>query len=378
MNQSLFPENELISFTKSSLALYVEDSYNPELNNFIQSNFNQIVEYYTAKEIDFCYLPFLLQNKKYKEIVNYNRPYLPKVVDENSITEIYNRIITQQTNPIKGGCLALFNENYGDKGALLCFPVAENKDIIEQFHKFANAIYDVFGDDIQLSKDDNKPMFKIIGPKNEDDFESGLLREQKTDYDSEIIEKKSVSNICYSIDLSADNQFDYEAYRLADEIRTRIQLLKESGSLSLIGDILEEIQGATKKLSTVFITNDYRIFLKDYNMKEVEMAPLPKSVFILFLRHPEGILFKQLSNYHDELLSIYRNITVHENIDRVMESIRALTDPLNDSINEKCSRIRAAFLEVIADNLAQHYYVTGKRGEPKKIILDRNFVEFQK
>jgi hypothetical protein len=60
------------------------------------------------------------------------------------------------------------------------------------------------------------------------------------------------------------------AYRLADEIRTRIQLLKESGSLSLIGDILDEIQGAAKKLSTVFITNDYRIFLKDYDMKEVD------------------------------------------------------------------------------------------------------------
>jgi len=55
-----------------------------------------------------------------------------------------------------------------------------------------------------------------------------------------------------------------------------------------------------------------------------------------------------------------------------------MTDPLNNSINEKCSRIRAAFLEVIADDLAQNYYVTGKRGEPKKIMLDRSLVEFQK
>ncbi|MEI6554233.1 MAG: hypothetical protein WCL70_01440 [Paludibacter sp.] len=373
MNQYLFPENKLVGFTKPFLALYVEDSYNPELNNFIQSNFNQIVEYYTAKEIDFCYLPYLLQNKKYKEIVNYNRPYLPKVVDENSITEIYNRIITQQTKPIKGGCLALFNENYGDKGALLCFPVAENKDIIEQFHKFANSIYEVFNDEKELKKS-NEVNFKITPGKpnkeNTNVFAESIVEEESKPYDS---------GICFHIvrENDADAEFDEQAFKLADEIREKIRQLKESGSLGLIGDILDEIQGATKKLSTVFITNDYRIFLKDYNMKEVEMAPLPKSVFILFLRHPEGILFKQLSNYHDELLSIYRNITVHENIDRVMESIRALTDPLNDSINEKCSRIRAAFLEVIADNLAQHYYVTGKRGEPKKIILDRSLVEFQ-
>jgi len=54
-----------------------------------------------------------------------------------------------------------------------------------------------------------------------------------------------------------------------------------------------------------------------------------------------------------------------------------MTDPLNNSINEKCSRIRAAFLEVITDDLAKNYYVTGYRGKPKKIVLDRNLVEFQ-
>ncbi|MEI6754517.1 MAG: hypothetical protein WCK78_15295 [Paludibacter sp.] len=374
MNQSLFPENKLVGFTKPFLALYVEDSYNPELNNFIQSNFNQIVEYYTAKEIDFCYLPYLLQNKKYKEIVNYNRPYLPKVVDENSITEIYNRIITQQIKPIKGGYLALFNENYGDKGALLCFPVAENKDIIEQFHKFANSIYEVFNDDQELNKS-NEINFKILPGKpnkeNAIDFDESIVKEESKPYDSgirfRIVREKD-----------ADSEFDFEAYRLADEIRARIQQLKESGSLCLIDDIIQEIQGVSKQLSRVFITNDYRIFLKDYSMKEIGMSPLPKSLFILFLRHPEGILFKQLSDYHDELLSIYRNITIRENIDQAIESIKAMTDPLNNSINEKCSRIRAAFLEVIVDDLAQNYYVTGKRGEPKKIILDRNLVEFQK
>ena len=107
------------------------------------------------------------------------------------------------------------------------------------------------------------------------------------------------------------------------------------------------------------------------------MPPLAKSLYILFLRHPEGILFKQLIDYHDELLSIYRNIFVHENIDRAKLSIRAMTDPMNNSVNEKCSHIRAAFLEVIADDIAQNYYVTGKRGEPKKVILDPSMVEFQ-
>jgi len=112
-------------------------------------------------------------------------------------------------------------------------------------------------------------------------------------------------------------------------------------------------------------------------MQEVFIPPLPKSLFILFLRHPEGILFRLLSNYRDELLSIYRNITVHENIDKAKERIKAMTDPLNNSVNEKCSRIRGAFVKVIAEYLAKNYYVTGNRGETKMIILDRTLVEFQ-
>ncbi len=175
----------------------------------------------------------------------------------------------------------------------------------------------------------------------------------------------------------ADATFETEAFQLADEIRERLKLLKEHGALSLLGDIIEEIQGTKKKISSLFITNDFRLFLKDYGMKEVVMSPLPKSLFLLFLNHPEGILFKELGNHHDELLSIYRNITLRENIDAVMESIKAMTDPLNNSVNEKCSRIRSAFLEVITDDLAKNYYITGKRGEPKRITLNRELVSFQ-
>ena len=374
MNQSLFPENELVSFTKPSLVLYVEDSYNAELNDFINSNFKQIVDTFNSKDIDFCYLPYLLQNDNYKAVVSYNRPYLRHDLYNDSVAKVYSKIKQLLFQPFQGPGLVWIESDKSTSKSAIGFQINEDKSFIDQFELFAAVIDELIIDENELKKS-NEVNFKILpGKSNKENtnvFAESILKEESKPYDNgirfHIVREKD-----------ADSEFDFEAYRLADEIRTRIQLLKESGSLSLIGDILEEIQGATKKLSTVFITNDYRIFLKDYGMKEVVMSPLPKSVFILFLRHPEGIPFKKLADYHDELLSIYRNITVHENIDRVIESIRALTDPLNDSINEKCSRIRAAFLEVIADNLAQHYYVTGKRGEPKKIILDRSLVEFQK
>lgn len=76
MNQSLFPVPKLFDFTKPSMVLYVEDAYNPEANSIIQANYKQIVEIFNTKNIDFCYLPYLLQTENYQAVVNYNRPYL--------------------------------------------------------------------------------------------------------------------------------------------------------------------------------------------------------------------------------------------------------------------------------------------------------------
>jgi len=51
-----------------------------------------------------------------------------------------------------------------------------------------------------------------------------------------------------------------------------------------------------------------------------------------------------------------------------------VTNPLLNSINEKCSRVKAAFLAEVDASLADQYYITGKGGEPKKVTLPRQLV----
>ena len=41
---------------------------------------------------------------------------------------------------------------------------------------------------------------------------------------------------------------------------------------------------------------------------EITMEPLIKAVFLLFLKHPEGIMFKELPEYRRELAEIYGRI----------------------------------------------------------------------
>ena len=54
---------------------------------------------------------------------------------------------------------------------------------------------------------------------------------------------------------------------------------------------------------TLFIDKSYNIRLGSPNGTPLPLRPLVKSVFILFLKHPEGILLKERAAYESELNS---------------------------------------------------------------------------
>lgn len=128
------------------------------------------------------------------------------------------------------------------------------------------------------------------------------------------------------------------------------------------------------KFSRITITKDCAVLLTDYDNKEVKMEPMTKAIFLLYLKHPEGIAFKHLPDYRKELADIYERIKPYGLNDRVIKSIEDVTNPFLNSINEKCSRVKAAFLPLVDVSLVDHYYIIGKGGEEKKINLPRNLV----
>ena len=127
------------------------------------------------------------------------------------------------------------------------------------------------------------------------------------------------------------------------------------------------------KLSKLTITKDNSIMLSDYN-KEVKLEPIVKAVYLLFLNHPEGIAFKCLPDFREELTQIYVKLKPFGMSERVLQSIEDVTNPLLNSINEKCSRVRAACQPLVDASLVDHYIIIGKSGEEKKITLPRNLV----
>ena len=98
------------------------------------------------------------------------------------------------------------------------------------------------------------------------------------------------------------------AVELASSVRELVAAGRKDLLLRAIGaPLLEElrIEAAKAKLSRLLITKDYRFFLLDLGNREVELQPVHKAVYLLFLAHPEGIEFKQLDDYREELTRYY-------------------------------------------------------------------------
>ena len=137
----------------------------------------------------------------------------------------------------------------------------------------------------------------------------------------------------------------------------RNDLLLRSIGVSVLEEL--RIEAARSRLSRLLITKDYRIILVDYDNKEVEMSPVHKAVYLLFLNHPEGIEFKKLSDYRDELLGYYMATAKLMDKQTITESVDMLVNPLNNSINEKCSRIKSIFLNMMDQYTANYYIISG-------------------
>lgn len=149
-----------------------------------------------------------------------------------------------------------------------------------------------------------------------------------------------------------------EVKRLAGQLQAegRSDLLLKALGVPLLEEL--RIEAAKAKLSRLVITKDYRFILEDYNHREVELQPVHKAVYLLFLAHPEGIEFKRLSDYREELTRYYMATAKLMDKEKIIEGVDHLVNPLDNAINEKCSRIKKVFLDMMDEYTASYYIIS--------------------
>ena len=300
------------------------------------------------------YLPLLMKRLADKKVLQYRAPYLSDT--ELANTRIGNDFLLQylehpgERGRIKHGFIRTEDIHRGgdgkDKAINRFYPLSSNstEPLADQLHRIGKQIF-----------------------------------EEKNQQERLLERRRGHDDLGGSVSSGADDHFNSQLGEeniedLIEEVRERITKLRQRGISQYI---LEQLIHPDDRLSRLVITKDYRILLPDYNNMEIKMEPLVKAVYLLFLNHPEGILFKKLPDYRQELTNIYNKIKVSGLTDRSLQSIEDVTNPLLNSINEKCARIRGAFVGQFDDHMARNYYIDGLRGEAKKINLPRGLVVWE-
>lgn len=203
-----------------------------------------------------------------------------------------------------------------------------------------------------------------------------LMQESDMDFAtiSEVscFEEMSISEVPAAPYVSADVRTEKVPEELADMVMKELEDIRRRYGVTI--EQIEAVLSYKVNLSHLRITCRKEIILDDFDFREVRMDTLTKAVYLLFLRHPEGIRFKELSEHAAELEELYMSITDRTDLVAIRRSIGSLTNPLDNSINEKVSKVKKAYRNAVDDRIARFYYIDGNQGAAKGIALDRSLV----
>ena len=145
----------------------------------------------------------------------------------------------------------------------------------------------------------------------------------------------------------------------------------DRGYISQISSTLHSISGAFKFLTRILDQNPSRIEINgtkalkftDYNNKELKLSAILKVVYILFLKHQDGLNYNQIPDMSVEIRNLYFNhLTSRRGLDQIDITIKKMCKPLEDpdyakSLNGAVSNINKALKNCLGEDLAEHYLI---------------------
>lgn len=342
---------------------YLENEYDVEANRFIRENKELITQRFAEKGFRFVYFPDqVIPQEDLLRYVLYRDPSLTEEEAKERISALPQ--LQDSTMLLDYMVFPMRREHIRSCFAWFGYWLTTHHDS----HRIRKYIFDFISFDGREAVGSPAEVLDEICQElgKGKNWQGGVACTRQRDFDEE----------------EADERFDYDIQQLLDEVREKVNTLRTKG----VSDaIISRYVRRNDSPSRLLITEDLRIFLPDYQNMEVKLEPLNKAVFLFFLRHEEGLRFKELSDHVRELSAIYQSVRQKKNeIEKLMGSttptpknITELTNPLSNSINEKCTRIKEAFLLLMHEDLACNYYIDGPRSEQKRIKLPRHLVKWK-
>ena len=305
--------------------LYIENEFDIEINLYVKRNLRKIKKIFHSQGLEFCYIPSQINMEYLPELERKAKYMMPWITQEDVFKLINLRHLRTMElfghvncGGAKAGVINFDGEEY--RGYKIEFKPHHEEVLFYQIAEaYGRAIRRRYGEDDEYCV------------------------------------------ITHECRVSPEIEF------LLEKIR---QLKPNSLERELILKAIDEV----KVVSPIQITARKEIVLPRYSDVKIHLTPLQKALYLLFLKHPEGISTYDMPDYRDELIDIYNSVSRRDDNEKNIASVEKILDRYDNARNEHISKIRYAFITQFSEDIAKDYIITRNESGLLKINISPDLI----
>ena len=147
---------------------------------------------------------------------------------------------------------------------------------------------------------------------------------------------------------------DEDAASIVAQIKTLLKQLKTKGATD---KEIDSLLTDEDKPGRAYVDSKGMLVLPDAGGVQIKLTPMERTLYILFLRYPDGINADELWRYWDELCDIYGSQTVYDDIDLIEDAVEGICDEEKVTWYTNVSRIKKKISDKIGKRAAEQYII---------------------
>ena len=163
---------------------------------------------------------------------------------------------------------------------------------------------------------------------------------------------------------------DEETELLVSQIKA---LLKELRAKGVAEDQIDTLVRKDRGPGRIILDRG-TLVLPDEGQARIRLTPMERTLYILLLRHADGVAAEEMWRYWDELYEIYGTQTVYDDPDMIADSVDAICEDDRAALHTNISRIKKKIADKAGDWAAREYGIRRGTDGRYRITVPRDKV----
>lgn len=162
---------------------------------------------------------------------------------------------------------------------------------------------------------------------------------------------------------------DEDAALIVAQIRNLLGQLRIKG---ITDKEIDTILSQQQKPGRAYINSRGMLVLPDEDGVQIKLTPMERTLYILFLRYPEGINADELWRYWDELCNIYGSQMIYDDRSLIEDAVEGICDEEKVTWYTNVSRIKRKITDRLGKRAAEQYII--RRGKDGLYRIDAKLI----